>query len=116
MVSVLALTEEVCTSYIEVPLLKTTRVVLLDLDADCSDACLRINRHRRRRSAHPLFPLSMSDRVVNSPHNVPGWAVIWRRGFVSYFLRVPLACLGIRTAAVQPWNSRKIVYKTSLSK
>ena len=42
-----------------------------------------------------------------------GRAVTWRRGFVNNFLRFPLACLGNRTAAVQLWNSRKIVYITS---
>ena len=46
---------------------------------------------------------------------VRGRAVTWR-GFVNNCLRVSLACLGSRTTAVQPWNSQKIVYKTSSAK
>ena len=36
-----------------------------------------------------------------------GRAVTWVRGFVNNFLRVPLACLGSREAAVQPGALRK---------
>ena len=42
-----------------------------------------------------------------------GGAVTWRRGFVNNFLRVPIACLVSRVAAVKLCNSQKIVYKTS---
>ena len=42
-----------------------------------------------------------------------GRAVAWRWGFVNNFLKVTLACLGSRTAAVQMWNCQKKVYKTS---
>ena len=53
-----------------------------------------------------------SQREITQPCGL-GRAVIWRRGFVNNFLRVPLAFLGSRTAAVQLWNSQKIVYKKS---
>ena len=53
---------------------------------------------------------SKCPRALNNP---VGGAVTWRRGFVNQFLRVPIACLGIKTAAVQLWNSQIILYKTS---
>ena len=53
-------------------------------------------------------------------NNVPtksvlGGAATCSEGFVTCFLKVPLACLGCMAAAVQPsglGNSRKFVYKT----
>ena len=42
-------------------------------------------------------------------HSVLGRTVTWKRGFLEF----PLACLGSKTAAVQLWNSQKIVYKAS---
>ena len=39
----------------------------------------------------------------------------YEKGFVKWYLKVPLACLGSTAAAVQPnglWNSQKTVYKT----
>ena len=40
-------------------------------------------------------------------------AATWVRGFVKFFLRVPLACPSSREAAVQLWNSPKTFYETS---
>ena len=47
-----------------------------------------------------------------------GGAATGSEGFVTYFLKVPLACLGSMAAAVQPsgmGNSQKTFYKTFLT-
>ena len=81
---------------------------------------------RQRRQGHPLrtigkdlFGFEYILRLFRDPQREitqsygQERAVTWRGGFVNNFLRVPLAFLGSRTAAVQLWNSQKIVYKKS---
>ena len=51
--------------------------------------------------------LDMSDikRAFAFTKDIQERAVTWVRGLVNNFLRVPLARLGITTAAAQLWNS-----------
>ena len=55
---------------------------------------------------HVQIRMNISETNVFVWHLL-GRVVTWRRGFVNIFLRVSIACLGNRAAALQLWNSLK---------
>ena len=66
-----------------------------------------------RREDYEDAPVAvMPDETIDEKidRQVLGRVAPWRRGLVNTFLRVPFACLGSRTAAVQLWNSQIIQF------
>ena len=58
--------------------------------------------------------IATSENSNQLKRQVIGRTAIWRRCFVNIFMRVPLACLGSRAAAVKLWNYQKKKFKKLL--